>query len=369
MRYPRPNKIHQLPALCNIALTILMLGGSISSAADNSVSNQKSAPLSVLLVENQTEQNLDGFLPLFAEVLTSSISQTGHLSIVTPGHLKEQDETKNRIIEDKLIANQLGAELVMKVAIVSCEEKIKNVQAYDLELEYSTINLVAGAKLVEASTGKTVISETISMSDRQRKTSNEQIKNKNRYSEILLETAKEIGARFNAAWGSGKYVQSPEVNAKASFKVDIAVQEMKIPDVSLDEKGVAKTGGELLVLVPKGAIVELDGVVVGSAPGEFVATKGLHHLKITHSNLQSWNHTINVFDGFQLRVPMNVTSEFLQIWKENALFSSKLKADASLTQGEFKKALALARFLENSSFQIQWNQTPDIQLKEQSIFR
>lgn len=101
--------------------------------------------------------------------------------------------------------------------------------------------------------------------------------------------------------------------ALVSFKVTTSIDKV-ITELESRTKG---TKGELLAELRKvvgGASVELDGAVIGSCPGEFKAAPGLHQIKITRQWMQPYTATVNIAEGMQLDIAMEMSEAGIAKW-------------------------------------------------------
>ena len=101
--------------------------------------------------------------------------------------------------------------------------------------------------------------------------------------------------------------------AFVAFKVTTSIDKV-VTELESQTKG---TKGELLAELRKvvgGATVELDGAVIGSCPGEFRAAPGLHQIKITRQWMQDYTATVNIVDGMQLDIAMEMSEAGLAKW-------------------------------------------------------
>lgn len=62
----------------------------------------------------------------------------------------------------------------------------------------------------------------------------------------------------------------------------------------------------------KGAIVELDGTAIGSAPGHFRALTGLHQLRLSKERFVTWEKTVNIHSGQVLNINLELSGEGTQ---------------------------------------------------------
>lgn len=70
--------------------------------------------------------------------------------------------------------------------------------------------------------------------------------------------------------------------------------------------------------------VEVDGVTIGSAPGTFPVTPGLHQVRITREWLTPWERTVNIFAGQSLDIQMELSANGAQRFKDLEGFKQNL---------------------------------------------
>ena len=117
--------------------------------------------------------------------------------------------------------------------------------------------------------------------------------------------------------------------ALVAFKVTTSIDKV-VTELESQTKG---TKGELLAELRKvvgGATVELDGAVIGSCPGEFRAAPGLHQIKITRQWMQDYTATVNIVDGMQLDIAMEMSEAGLAKWGS----AEAIRADVAKRYGE-----------------------------------
>lgn len=124
-----------------------------------------------------------------------------------------------------------------------------------------------------------------------------------------------IGASVNQVAANALKWRKPTAAASAmvAFKVTTSIDKV-VTELESQTKG---TKGELLAELRKvvgGATVELDGAVVGTCPGEFRAAPGLHQIKITRQWMQTYTATVNIYDGLQLDIAMEMSEAGLAKW-------------------------------------------------------
>lgn len=101
--------------------------------------------------------------------------------------------------------------------------------------------------------------------------------------------------------------------ALVAFHVQTSA-DRTITELESQTKG---TNGEQLRELRKvvgGATVELDGVVIGSAPGEFRATPGLHRLRVVRTWMVPYEATVNIQPGMNVDVALEMSDEGVRKW-------------------------------------------------------
>lgn len=132
-------------------------------------------------------------------------------------------------------------------------------------------------------------------------------------------------AQKSSKWRKPRTAEASTV----AFYVSTTIDE-SIADLESQTKGA---NGEMLQELRKvvgGATVELDGAVIGSAPGEFRVTPGLHQLRVTREWMKPYAATVNIVDGTSLKVALEMSDEGLAKWGS----SEALRADLARRYAE-----------------------------------
>lgn len=112
-----------------------------------------------------------------------------------------------------------------------------------------------------------------------------------------------------ARWRNPTATNASYVTFHVQTSIDRTITE-------LESQTRGTTGEQLQELrkVVGGATVELDGVVIGSAPGEFKAMPGLHKIRISRTWMAPYEATINVQDGLNLDIALEMSDEGVRKW-------------------------------------------------------
>jgi len=123
-----------------------------------------------------------------------------------------------------------------------------------------------------------------------------------------------------------------------------------------------------IAMQPLDVTVELDGVALGSAPGAFQAYPGLHKLRLSREGFDSWERTINVYDGQTLRVALQMSPEGYARWADTTAFLSTLDNRRKLTDAEAERIRGIAKFFSESHYRVDTKDNITIQRDPFLIF-
>ena len=98
--------------------------------------------------------------------------------------------------------------------------------------------------------------------------------------------------------------------------------------------------------------VELDGVAVGSAPGSFSSRPGLHKIRLSREGFSPWERTINIYEGENLRVALQLSEAGFARWADTTAFLAGLDTSRKLSDAQVKQIEGMAEFLKNSHYRV-----------------
>lgn len=186
------------------------------------------------------------------------------------------------------IAQMIGADYLVIASLNSFGHETRTFQGegtgYGTGNKSSTYTLRIALKVLEGNSGGTVYGDLVSVAERVA-----------------------VVERLN--------VESTEIVNKlldaGSVKVaeNIGDKIQKIRDVKVKAVAVVEFSVKSNV---DGATVELDGAVIGSTPGRFVAAPGLHQMRISKQWLTTWDRTINIYANQLLNVTLELSAEGIQ---------------------------------------------------------
>jgi len=110
-------------------------------------------------------------------------------------------------------------------------------------------------------------------------------------------------------WRAPKAVAADTVEFFVSSTIDKTVSELES-----QTKGAKGEQLQELRRVVGGVSVELDGAVIGSAPGPFRAVPGLHQIRVFREWMKPYTATVNITQGMTLEVALEMSEEGISKW-------------------------------------------------------
>jgi len=285
-----------------------------------------------------------------------------------PGAKADQRLSNNTSI--LRLAQMMGADYIITASITSFGTEKRIFKGYGTR----TINLVhylrVSYKILEAVQGGSLVADTGKVSKVIRSTENSEIES----SDIINELLDDASAMVAESLGKKHIIQPPPKPNLVEITVACGIQDLAqlpvtVPDVRLTEDrrvAIEKNNLEVQIL---DATVELNGVVVGSAPGAFKASPGLGKIRISREGFRDWERTINVVEGLKLKVVLQMSEAGYARWKDNTAFLYRLKKDEKLTDAEVKVLEGEAQLLRQSGFKVDVKGDVKVDSKGGSIFR
>lgn len=295
-----------LIALCMAAVTIMspLTVLSAEKAAD--------APLSAaIFIQNRAGVEFTGKLDVLNDLLTTRLTEKGFSVIdrsVVLAKFREARDLESALqrdisalevaaggIEDSLsgssalrIAQMIGADYLVMASLTSFGQETRTFRGegtlYGTSNKSSTYTLRIAVKVLEGNSGGTVYGDLVSVAERVAAVERLEIESSEMVNKLLDAAALKVAENVG-----GKIQKIRDVKAKAAAAVEFSVTSNV-----------------------EGASVELDGAVIGSTPGRFVAAPGLHQLRISKQWLTNWDRTINIFAGQTLNVSLELSAEGLK---------------------------------------------------------
>ena len=252
------------------------------------------------------------------------------------------------------LAQNLGVDYILIPSITGYGTEKKSYTGNGIQTLNITHRLRVSYKIVEANEGGAVKGGSFVAETTTRDSASLQTDSTDTLNTLLDDAA---GQLADAITASAKALPTEVAKATmVAFKVactmtDPRQQPIMVSSVSVSPDNKLVTSAPVAVQ-PMDVTIELDGVAIGSAPGEFKARPGLHKLRLSREGLSDWVRTINIYEGQTLRVAMQMSPEGYAKWKDTTAFLANIDNTRKLTDAEVKQIEGMAKFLSESHYRV-----------------
>jgi len=237
-----------------------------------------------------------GFSVIDKSVVIAKFRESREQDVVLNQKLKTLEEALTKksegSVEDAVtgasalrIAQMLGADYLVVATINSLGQETRSFKGtgtgYGTDNHSVTYNLRISLKVLEANQGGSVYGDTVTASERKVLGQGLEVSSTDMIPSLVESGAKKIADNL-----AGKMERIRTVTVKSVPVVEFTIN----------------TNIE-------GAVVELDGAVIGSTPGHFGAAPGLHQIKISKEWLSTWERTVNITQNQVLSVSLELSEE------------------------------------------------------------
>lgn len=301
------------------------------------------------------EKLLDDKTSQMEDFVSSRASEKG-FSIISP-EIVAGAIAKGTKIDDQLnenssalrLAQNLGADYLVVVTLTSLGSNKKTFEDENIKTVNVIHTLRASYKIIEGVQGGTLAGNTFKESKTERFTENARSDDSDLINELLDDASVEI------ADAMGKAVIRPVAQKpnEVEWTVVCGMQDnaqlpLSVPDVRIANDNTIIIPKEKLQVVALNVTVELDGVGIGSTPGKFRTSPGLHKIRLRRDGFQDYEGTINIYQGETFNVSLQMTDAGYQRWKDNTAFLNSLENGKKLTDADAEKVRGEAQMLRQS---------------------
>ncbi len=286
---------------------------------------------------------------------------------VTPG-TTSSDQALSDSSSALRLAQNLGADylLVASISSYGTEKKTDN--------ELKTVNAIhtlrVSCKLLEGVQGGSLIADTVKAIKTIRFTDNSQTDDSDIINDLLDDAATQVAG--DPRWKQTTVVSSQpkqvEITVACGMQ-DLVQMPVSIPDIRALDDGTVFVATNRFGIQVLDATVEIDGIAVGSAPGQFKVRPGLSKMRITREGFTPWERTVNCSDGQKFKVALQMSDAGYKRWMETTAFLFALKTGEKLTDGTVKMMEGFAQTLRQSGYRVDTKTDikADIQTKGKSL--
>lgn len=255
------------------------------------------------------------------------------------------------------LAQGLGADYLLVASLVSIGTKERAANGYGLNAVYTDTTLRFTYKVIDGQSGATITSDADKVTYSAKQSEHSVEKSSDVSNELLDEAATKIASSLTRKIASDRITAPAAPSAAATLTINTEVADTVIPDVRITNNTVTIGPGQLKVGALN-AVVEIDGVAVGSAPGAISVKPGFSKLRVTREGFKPFERTINVFNGQTLNIALEMTPENYARWKDATGFLNALQNGARLTDAQVKVLEGQAKMLSQSGYKVDTKDAP-----------
>jgi hypothetical protein len=324
-----------------------------------------------IIVQNRGSAELNDKVPVLEDLVSSRVAGKG-FSVISRDDvtrsLKDYSTGKDpngelgaldRSLEDNSsalrLAQNLGADYILVPSIVSLGTEKKNYSGNGIQTLNITHRLRVTYKIVEAGQGGAVRGGAFTSEKNIRQTADLQTEDSDVINELLDDAAEQLADAIvqNAASLTAEVAKAAMVNfSVACTMTDPRQQPILISALGITADNHVVVTNQPVALQALDVTVELDGVAIGSAPGDFQGRSGLHKIRLSREGFDPWERTINIYNGEHLRVALQMSNAGYARWADTTAFLAGLDANRKLTDAEVKRIEGIAEFFKNSHYRV-----------------
>jgi PEGA domain len=280
---------------------------------------------------------------------------------------------------DKILSNQASAKqlaqfmnadyvLIASITALSIDQRKTRDAERGISIDNTVYTLDATYRILDAGDGSSIASGSAMATDAVRQGGGVTIE-RDMVTGLLRDAAGKMAAAMRKRCET-KGLREPTAIVEAELEIRATPSDLAVPDIVKDENGNWTVSTSPYRLEATGFVVEIDGVTVGSTPMRIKTSRGLHKLRVTRPDFETFERTVNISgDGNALEISMKATAEGLLRWKSMASFLQGLKKDRQLTEAEVKVLEGYAEFFRNSKFSIDQKTDIKVDTKEAPVFQ
>jgi len=297
----------------------------------------------------------DSAIPAGQTKAQSDIANAGAAQVSATAETTKLDQALSDNTTALRLAQNLGADYILVPSIVSLGTEKKTYNGNGISTLNITHRLRVSYKIVEANEGGAVKGGAFVSEKNIRQSSGLQVDDTDVINDLLDDAADQLA---QAIVESAKTLPAQVAKAAlVNFNVVCSMTDPRQQPILIAALGVTADNhvvvtNQPIALQAMDVTVELDGVALGSAPGNFQGRPGLHKIRLSREGFDVWERTINIYEGQNLRVALQMSNAGYARWADTTAFLSTLDNNRKLTDAEVKRIEGLAEFFKNSHYRV-----------------
>ncbi len=264
------------------------------------------------------------------------------------------------------LAQTLGATHLLQVTISGFDSNKRKIDAYGVKATNEERTARVTYKILDGNTGASLAADTVRVSKVVQQTDNSSEDLSGVLNGLLDEAAQKVAVSLKRQIDKGRLAQTSATQGQVTITITTELADVYIPDVRIGAENTISISDSKYKVSALNATVEIDGIAVGTAPGQIQARAGLHKLRVVREGFKPWERTVNLSNGQKLNVGLEMTDAGYARWQDATRFINDLKNGAKLTDAQVKVLEGEAKMLEQSGFKVDTKE--GIQITNKSLF-
>lgn len=297
-----------------------------------------------------------GFHLISRELVTSNLR-----AFVPPGAPTDNDSARAAASAEAALLDQssalrlaqsLGADYILHASITSISDSRRTLTVYGNKIDNHEFAARVAYKVLDATAGGSLTGDVVKATRTEQINTGSTTAPEGVLDDLMDDASVQIAASLRARVAAGRIAAAKPAAKLVTITLHVEAADLYIPDVRIDAENVVNIGESKFKVVPLNATAEVDGVAVGTAPGQITLKPGFSRLRLSREGFEPWERTINAVEGQTLTIAMTMSAEGLKRFKESTEFLNELKNRAKLTDAKVKEIEGKAKALENSFFRV-----------------
>lgn len=359
-----------LPALLLATLSFI---AAPLFAADTMDTGTQPLRKAAVIAENHAGAQFDDKVSVLEDLIGSRVAGNGYSLIsrdVVTQALSGQPNPLDSALNDNSsalrLAQNLGADFILVPSIMTYGVDKKNYTGMGVATINLTYTLRVSYKIVEAGAGGAIRGGTVTATKTLRQSPDLSVDDSDVINDLLADAAGQLTDAMiqDAATLPAEVAKNNLVH----FQVSCTMTDPRQSPILISALGITSDNHVVLTnqpvaVQPMDVTVELDGIAIGSAPGEFQALPGLHKMRLSREGFDPWERTVNIYDGQNLRVALQMSDDGYAHWKDTTDFLAGLDANRKLTDAEAQRLEGIAEFFKQSHYRVDTKQNLTVNYK------
>jgi hypothetical protein len=350
----------------NIIIAMCLFGYLFT--AGYSETNQAPYKKVAIFVANRAEADLNEQMSIFEDMITSQVTDLGfevisrEVVVSATGDLlkRARKNDLDTLLDDQTsslrLAQNLGADYLLFASFMGLDQENRSVNAYGVNYDNHTYTLRGSYRILDGNTGGSLTAGMVEPSRTIQQTKHSHTTTTGLIRELLAKASKEMASNLEQKNKQGRIREVDVAKDRVEFQIGISLSDVNFPQAEIDRDGNVKITANQATVEPLAVTVELDGFSIGTTGRDYLnafkAAPGLHRIRLIRDDLVPFERMINIHEGMQLNIAMQLNDEGLRRWHEKTKVFNELMQKTKLNDAEVELLRARAQELRQSGYKV-----------------